>query len=129
MKRSFLDSDEELDEGPARSASSSSIISLVPPPNVADNTVVDPATGAEEPFIFSSISPPVESAAETVRQTGLAWSAGIAFFASVVFMMVIGWGADLLFGSSPWGIVVGIVVGAVIGFVQFFRLTSQIFKK
>jgi len=44
-------------------------------------------------------------------------------------MLVIGWGADLLFASSPWGIVVGIALGALIGFFQFFRITSQIFKK
>lgn len=80
-----------------------------------------------EPFILSRAEP--QSAAETVRTSGLAWSAGIALFASVIFMMIIGWGADVLLGSSPWGLVGGIVLGAVIGFVQFFRLTSQIFKK
>ena len=42
-------------------------------------------------------------------------------------MLFLGWGADLLLGSSPWGLVGGIVLGAVIGFVQFFRITSQIF--
>ena len=66
---------------------------------------------------------------DTVRQSGLAYSAGIAFFAAVVFMLILGWGADVLLGTSPWGIVVGIVLGSVIGFVQFFRITSQIFKK
>jgi F0F1-type ATP synthase assembly protein I len=70
-----------------------------------------------------------ETMAETVRRTGLAWSAGIAFFAAVVFMIVLGWGADVLLGTSPWGIVGGIVLGSVIGFIQFFRITSQIFKK
>ena len=43
-------------------------------------------------------------------------------------MLVLGWGADLLFGSSPWGMVCGIVIGSLIGFIQFFRLSSQIFK-
>jgi hypothetical protein len=70
-----------------------------------------------------------ESMRETVRQSGLAWSAGIAFFGAVVFMLILGWGADVLLGTSPWGIVFGIVFGSVIGFVQFFRITSQIFKK
>ena len=70
-----------------------------------------------------------ESVTETIRQTGLAWSAGVAFLGAVVFMMVLGWGADLLLGSSPWGVVGGIVLGSVIGFIQFFRITSQIFKK
>ena len=81
----------------------------------------------KEDFVISQAEP--ESMAETARQSGLAWSAGIAFFASVVFMLILGWGADLLLGTSPWGIVGGIILGSVIGFVQFFRLTSQIFKK
>lgn len=81
----------------------------------------------EEPFILSEVEP--QSLSENVRQSGLAYSAGIVLFASVAFMLIIGWGADLLLGSSPWGIVSGIVIGALIGFFQFFRLTSQIFKK
>jgi|SRR5688500_16369598 len=81
----------------------------------------------QEEFVISRAEP--QSMAETVRQSGLAWSAGIAFFAAVVFMLVLGWGADVLLGSSPWGIVGGIVIGSIIGFVQFFRITSQIFKK
>jgi F0F1-type ATP synthase assembly protein I len=43
-------------------------------------------------------------------------------------MLILGWFADLLLGSSPWGIVGGIILGAAIGFLQFFRITSQIFK-
>ncbi|HEX6124264.1 MAG TPA: AtpZ/AtpI family protein [Pyrinomonadaceae bacterium] len=70
-----------------------------------------------------------ESAAENMRRSGLAYSAGIAFSAAVIFMLILGWGADVLFGTSPWGIVGGIILGSVIGFVQFFRITSQIFKK
>jgi F0F1-type ATP synthase assembly protein I len=68
-----------------------------------------------------------ESTEEGVRKSGLAWSAGIVFFGAIVFMLFLGWGADLLMGSSPWGIVGGIVLGSVIGFIQFFRITSQIF--
>jgi F0F1-type ATP synthase assembly protein I len=67
--------------------------------------------------------------AESVRRSGLAYSAGIAFVAAVVFMLILGWGADLLLGSSPWGVVIGIVLGSAIGFVQLFRISSQIFKK
>ena len=81
----------------------------------------------EEPYVLSEGTP--LSAAETVRSSGLAWSAAIALFGAVLIMLVIGWGADLLFGSSPWGIVVGIVIGALIGFIQFFRITSEINKK
>jgi len=67
-----------------------------------------------------------ESAGETARKSGLAFSAGISLFASVVFMLILGWFVDLYVGSSPWGIVVGITIGAIIGFVQFFRTTRQI---
>lgn len=80
----------------------------------------------QEPvFVPVAYAPPSEE--ESVRRSGLAYSAGITFFGSVVFMLFLGWGADLLFGSSPWGLVGGIVLGAIIGFVQFFRITSQIF--
>ncbi len=118
---SIINSDEKLNE----EAPASPFISLVPRADEMNDTVTDPETGADEPFIFSTAPP--ESTAETNRKSGLAYSAGIAFFASVVFMLVIGWGADLLFGSSPWGIVGGIVLGSIVGFVQFFRITSQIF--
>lgn len=78
--------------------------------------------------IFQTPAEP-QSFAETARQSGLAYAAALTLFASVVFMLIIGWFADLLFGSSPWGKVIGIVLGALIGFVQLFRITSQIFKK
>ncbi len=63
---------------------------------------------------------------ESIRNSGMAWSAAIAFFGSVVFMMIMGWIVDTLLGTRPWGIVGGIVIGAIIGFIQFFRITSQI---
>ncbi len=69
-----------------------------------------------------------ESPEEASRRGGLAWSAGIVFFSAVAFMLFLGWIADLLLGSSPWGIVAGILLGSVIGLVQFVRITSQIFN-
>ena len=124
MIKNLLSDDYEPD--PARESkssghkSSSSVLSLFDSPDQTD-------AESNEDFVISQAEP--ESIAETVRQSGLAYSAGIALFAAVAFMMVLGWGADLLLGTSPWGIVGGIVIGSIIGFVQFFRLTSQIFKK
>ena|SRR5688572_15082563 len=120
MIKNFLSDDEpaaEPEPNPSPPSSSGSVISLFDTP---DET-------PKENFVISEAEP--ESMAETVRRSGLAYSAGIAFTAAVVFMLVLGWGADVLLGTSPWGIVVGIVLGSIIGFVQFFRLTSQIFKK
>lgn len=85
----------------------------------------DPIRPFEPPFVPVVYTP--ESAEETIRQTGLAWSAGIVFFGSVAFMLFLGWLADLVLGSSPWGIVAGVVLGSIIGFIQFFRISSQIF--
>ena len=127
MIKNFLDSDQDPEpDGP--SSKNGSILSAVPPLNATGNdTITDPATGKEEPYIITA-EPAPESMAESVRQSGLAYSAAIAFFASVVFMLIIGWGADLLFGTSPWGMVAGIVIGSIIGFVQFFRINSRIFN-
>ena len=79
-------------------------------------------------MLFQTTAEP-ESIADTARKSGLAYGAAITLFGSVVIMLILGWFADLLFGTKPWGIVGGIVLGAVIGFFQFFRITSQIFKK
>ena len=119
MSKSFLDTDEIEDKPQDRP--SGPMISLL-----LDYEDSESETRSAEPYVVSNPQP--ESMAETVRRSGLAYSAGIAFFASVVFMLVIGWGADLLLGSAPWGIVFGIVLGSVIGFVQFFRITSRIFR-
>jgi len=123
MIKNLLGGDEpahiaETESKPSGRASSSSVLSLF------DSS--DDETEKED-FVISEAEP--ETIAETVRRSGLAYSAGIALSAAVVFMTVLGWGADLLLGTSPWGIVGGIVIGSAIGFIQLFRLTSQIFKK
>src|SRR5512140_3038171 len=69
-----------------------------------------------------------ESPEETARKGGMAWSAGIVFFSSVAFMLFLGWIFDWLFASSPLGLIGGIVIGSIVGFVQFFRISSRIFK-
>jgi F0F1-type ATP synthase assembly protein I len=79
----------------------------------------------EEPVHLVDYTP--DSDEEMARRGALAWSAGIVFFSSIVFMLFLGWLADLLLGSSPWGIVGGIVLGSIIGFMQFFRISSRIF--
>jgi len=43
-------------------------------------------------------------------------------------MLFLGWLVDLLVGTSPWGIIGGIVLGSIVGFMQFFRITRQIFR-
>ena len=78
--------------------------------------------------IFSNGAYQSETSDETVRKSGLAYAAAIVLFGSIVFTLVLGWFADLLLGTSPWGKVGGIILGAIIGFIQFFRTTSQILK-
>lgn len=105
-------------------AVSSEIIDSEPTYNF---TLVNSLPAREEKPMFQIDFKP-ESPAETIRKSGLAYAAGITLFASIVFTMGIGWFADLMFGTSPWGIVGGIVLGSIIGFIQFFRITSQILK-
>jgi len=123
---SLFDKDESDQETTHASKAVTHAIPIFDPPVVS---ILDETAGeetGEEPYILSESKP--LTTAESVRSSGLAWSAAIALFGAVVIMLIIGWGADLLLGSSPWGIVVGIVVGAAIGFIQFFRITGEIFK-
>jgi F0F1-type ATP synthase assembly protein I len=83
-------------------------------------------SSVDKPMFQTDFKP--ESLAATARKSGLAYAAGISLFGSIVFLMGLGWFADLLLGTSPWGIVGGIVLGSIIGFIQFFRITSQILK-
>ena len=96
------------------------------PETPTQETWSDEQPKREEPVVSVPYKP--VSTAENIRRMGLAWSAGIAFFGAIVFMLFIGWIADLVLGSSPWGLVGGIILGAIIGFIQFFRISSQIFK-
>lgn len=124
MIKNLLDDNDgsppESSESTSPSKTRPTVISLFDQPEVEEKR-------SDEPYILSDA--PLESSAETVRASGLAWSMGVVFVVSVVFLMILGWGADLLFGSSPAGLVVGIVVGSLIGFYQLFRISSQIFKK
>lgn len=96
-------------------------------PEAFSNEEQEEDRAEEEPFVISEAKP--EPAGEAVRKSGLAYSAGITLFASVAVLLLLGWGADRLLGTSPWGIVLGIILGAVVGFFQFFRITSQIFRQ
>lgn len=101
-----------------------------PPPEAGRREYPPGFSGTEpKPDVFVKAPYEPQSKADAIRGAGLAWSAGIIFFGSIVFMLILGWGADLLLGTSPWGIVGGIVLGSLIGFIQFFRISSQIFKK
>ena len=109
---------------------------MIDPYADADNeveTVVLPAFASshETPKDDVVVQLPYEepSVEETVRRSGIAYSLGIAFFVSVAFCMLLGWLADWLLGSRPWGLVGVIVLGSSLGFVQFFRMSSQMYKK
>ncbi len=107
-----------------------------PPETVATPAIEDPQLpprawppdqfGAETQFVQETYIP--ESTEENVRRSGLAYSAGIVFFVSVAFLLLLGWFADLLLGTSPFGLVAGIVIGSMIGFIQFFYISKQIYE-
>ncbi len=110
---------------------SGEVIEAVPLPENQESYTVAPSdaiiSGQNQELLKTQIT--VETPEVNLRRTGLAWSAATVLGGSVVFMLILGWFFDLVFGSKPWGVVGGIVLGAVIGFIQFFRITSQIFKK
>ncbi len=114
-----------FDLSPATTEQASELKAAAESSGIDDSGNVEPKQ-AEPAIVIEPFVPP--SKVETIRRSGLAWSAGVVFFGSVGFMMILGWFADLLLDSAPYGLVVGIVLGSIIGFVNFFRITSQIFK-
>lgn len=133
---------QELDEQAVERAPEETLSTPIPPstgeaeiapswPPASDDPQIPPRAwppdqfGAEAKFVPETY---IAEPEEDVRRSGLAWSAGIVFFSSVAFMLFLGWGADLLFGSKPFGLVAGIVLGSAIGFIQFFRLSSQMYS-
>lgn len=68
----------------------------------------------------------IEETGRTIRNSGLAYGAGISLVGAVVVMLGVGWAVDSYFDSSPIGVISGIVIGSIVGFYQFFRITAQI---
>jgi F0F1-type ATP synthase assembly protein I len=93
----------------------------------ADTKVEEAKRAIDEPLLFQTSFTP-ETPSETIRKSGLAYSAALALVGSVVFLLIIGWILDSFLGTSPWCLVGGIVIGSVLGFYQFFKITSQILK-
>ncbi len=119
-----------------KSSANQPIIETVVPIENAENFVNQTdksqtifVSGDKKNYAASEPTFQFETQSETIRRTGLAFSAAITLFGAVAFMMIIGWFFDLIAGTSPWGIVGGVAFGALIGFIQFFRQTSQIFGK
>lgn len=121
LERASLSTDEFIETPGTRTAYSRSDL----PPEDGPTEKSEPGP-SDVPFSTEPFEP--DSDLDTFRRSGMAWSAAIALFGSVVFMLTIGWIADVLLGSSPWGKVVGIVIGSAVGFLQFFRITSHILK-
>jgi|CXWL01.1.fsa_nt_gi F0F1-type ATP synthase assembly protein I len=119
---------EETLSTPIQAPSRADIAPLWPP--ASDDPQIPPRAWPPDQFGAKAKFVPeiyIAEPEEDIRRSGLAWSAGIVFFSSVAFMLFLGWGADLLFGSKPFGLVAGIVLGSAIGFIQFFKLSSQMY--
>ncbi len=113
--------------GEANPETDSATLPVPDPPEFLPHTETESIPTTEKPSRKrTDYTPP--TADESVRMSGLAWSAGIMLFGSIVFMLILGWFADLLFGSTPYGIVIGMVLGAIIGFVQIFRINAEIIR-
>ena len=55
---------------------------------------------------------------------GMAWRLSTELLASVLVGFLLGYGLDFLFGSKPWGMLVGLGLGIAAGFMSVFRTAS-----
>lgn len=60
---------------------------------------------------------------------GMAWRLSTELLASVMVGMFLGWGIDTLFGTRPWGLLVGLGFGIAAGFVSVFRTAEAMDEK
>ena len=57
------------------------------------------------------------------------WSQAGGFFSSILSGLLLGLGADYLFGTEPWLVVVGVVAGFAIGFWRMAVYSDRILEQ
>ena len=55
---------------------------------------------------------------------GMAWRLSTELLASVLVGFLLGYGVDVLFGTGPWGLLVGLGLGIASGFMSVFRTAA-----
>ncbi|MGB3454878.1 MAG: AtpZ/AtpI family protein [Litorimonas sp.] len=60
---------------------------------------------------------------------GMAWRLSTELLASVMVGMFLGWGIDTIFGSRPWGFLIGLGFGIAAGFMSVFRTAEAMDAK
>jgi ATP synthase protein I len=68
---------------------------------------------------------PNRSTGEALRTLGAVSSVGLAFVLSIVMGAALGYGADRLFGTSPWLFLAGFVVGFAAGVLSVIRVVTS----
>jgi ATP synthase protein I len=71
----------------------------------------------------------VKQAGAARRAIGLAMRLGVEMVAAMVIAVVIGWGLDKLFHTSPWLMIVMVPVGMAAGIRNLVRASGQPDKK
>lgn len=74
---------------------------------------------------------PAQAAADGVRQremTGLGRGFRLAseFVAAIIVGAALGWGADTLFGTTPWGMIILLLLGFAAGVLNVIRATAEL---
>ena len=60
---------------------------------------------------------------------GMAWKLSTELLASVLVGLFLGWGIDQLFGSAPFGLLIGLGFGIAAGFMSVFRTANAMDAK
>jgi ATP synthase protein I len=63
---------------------------------------------------------------KTASALGLAWRMSTEIVATLVVGGLLGYGADQLIGSGPWGLLVGLILGFAAGLRNIMRLTARL---
>lgn len=60
---------------------------------------------------------------------GMAWRLSTELLASVLVGLLLGWGIDQLFGTKPFGLLIGLGFGIAAGFMSVFRTADAMDAK
>ena len=67
-----------------------------------------------------------ENSSDAPGKMAIAMSVGVLLVTNVIGGTALGYGADKLLGTQPWGLVLGVILGTISAFVGVYRIMQRL---